>query len=152
MASAQKPGKCLLDVAITGADSFLASDHHYVPTRLSGRQSCRLSQHPPHPVSPMGLAYLFADNKPEPAQIQTIGHCPQDHEIAGPGVSMSKDCCKLRTPGKPLRLSHPYRLAPAYTVNRCRPLSRLRLKTARPARVLILARKPCLRFRGILFG
>jgi hypothetical protein len=38
------------------------------------------------------------------------------------------------------------------TVNRFRPLRRLAFNTARPPRELILAKKPCSRFLGILFG
>jgi hypothetical protein len=38
------------------------------------------------------------------------------------------------------------------TVSLLRPFSRLAFKTARPPLVLILLRKPCSRFLGILFG
>jgi hypothetical protein len=41
---------------------------------------------------------------------------------------------------------------PTYAVSVVRPLARRRRMIARPARVRIRARKPCLRFRRRLFG
>ena len=80
--------------------------------------------------------------------------------MGDPRASAAVNPGELLRPGKVFLTPH-HRLSglngksavPAYTtVNRLRPLSRRAFKTARPARVAILFRNPCSRFRGIFFG
>src|SRR5213078_4421012 len=108
-----------------------------------------LTQLPLEPVALHGSPRLSRHGQTDARAGNSLGtrEPVQDEEPRGHGTALPVDGVEVPRAGKAMATLHVRACESAQAESRLRPFARRRFRIVRPARVDILARKPCLRFR-----